>query len=409
MTDRTTSILNLIEGVARSAQARDLLTLVMNGFASLYEADVRLYRRDVSAMFVLASSRRKAGAAEPAERFSDALIPSNTGVFRLSGVVELFDAPRRMETIFAGLGVGDVAEWLLLVSAEQDPTLESTLTLVCQVVNQRLAALERESLDHFRRRLHSVLCFGDPPFYALLRMALETVASETGGQSAQLTVYTRHGGAPKLAVHYRRPDAGPPETDAAHDSTVNSAMRTAIGRSLVMALDVRGASAEPLGRTERFTRAACGELRLWLSGVLTNRSDLTSLVEEEFAAQFVQRIRGSRDDAAPPVPIDGAVLVVLPDGSPRTPVAIEDMIEVLQHQLRTADLVGPIDGEGAWVLLPGASSDVSSAIMARLSRATRAQGSQAVRMGVAVFGPSQEAPEQLLQRALVNARAAPPM
>lgn len=409
MTDRTTSILNVIEGVARSAQPRDLLVLVMDAFAALYDADVRLYRRDVSAMFVLADSRRKAGAAEPAERFSDALIPNTTGVFRLTGVVELFDAPRRMETIFAGLGVGDAAEWLLLVSAEQNPTLESTLTLVSRVVNQRLAALERESLDQFRRRLHSVLCFGDPPFYALLRMALETVATEIGAQSAQLTVYTRQGGAPKLAVHYRRRDAAPAETDAAHDGTLNSAMRTAIGRTLVMALDLRRASPEPLGRAERVTRAACGELRLWLSGVLTNRSDLTSLVEEEFAAQFVQRIRGSRDEAPPPVPIDGAVVVVLPDVPPRTPIAIDDMIEVLQQQLRTADLVGPIDAEGAWVLLPGASSSVSSAIMARLSRATRAQGSHAVRMGVAVFGPSQEAPEQLLQRALINARAAPPM
>jgi hypothetical protein len=410
MSDRTSSILTLIDLITRGEHPRELFALVMDAFASLYGADARLYRHDATENFVLIDARRgPGGRAEPAQRFSDRVVPTSNQVFRLTGILDLFGGPKGIDTLFAPFGVDDATEWLLVVSAESDPTLEPTLTLVWRLLNQRLAALERESIDRFRRRLGEILSFSDPPFYTVVRMALEAVSVEVHAQSAQIVIFGRHGGASKLAVTYGRTDGAPSDGGGTAEPGANITARMAIGRTLIMVLDVRQAALDRPASAERLTRLTCSELRLWLSGVLLKRTDLTSLVEEEFSAQFVQRVHGAQEQTPTPVPIDGAVVVVLPENLQHTSAGMGEIIDVMQQQLRSADLIGPIDSEGAWVLLPGASSEVSSAIMARLSRAARSMGAPAVKMGVAIFGPSQEAPEQLLQRALVNARAAPPM
>ena len=104
------------------------------------------------------------------------------------------------------------------------------------------------------------------------------------------------------------------------------------------------------------------------------------------------------------MPRDLPVAIMLPDVTNPTGAQLDDVVQIVQDQVRASDLVAVVEAIGAGVLLPEASRDVAAAIVGRLLEAARRVGMTPARVGVATFTPSSESPETLLRRALMNAR-----
>jgi hypothetical protein len=95
---------------------------------------------------------------------------------------------------------------------------------------------------------------------------------------------------------------------------------------------------------------------------------------------------------------------MLPDVTDPTGSQLDDVVQIVQDQVRASDVVAIVEAIGAGVLLPEASRDVATAIVGRLLEAARKVGMSAARVGIATFTPASESPETLLRRALMNAR-----
>ena len=126
-------------------------------------------------------------------------------------------------------------------------------------------------------------------------------------------------------------------------------------------------------------------------------------LENEYASEFVTRLRGQVDGLGR-LKVGGAVAVMLPDITDPTGTQLDDVVQIVQDQVRASDVVAVVEATGAGVLLPEASRDVATAIVGRLQEAARRVGMNAARVGIATFTPSSESPETLLRRALMNAR-----
>jgi hypothetical protein len=139
-----------------------------------------------------------------------------------------------------------------------------------------------------------------------------------------------------------------------------------------------------------------------MSGALISRGEVRVPALSEYAGEFVDRLRGHLDRLGR-IKIGGAVAVVMPDLSPPTGFLLDNVMQVVQDQVRSSDVVGMLQ-TGAGVLLPEATREVATAVVDRLLHAARTQGMAAARVGVVTFAPSSESPATLLERALLHAR-----
>jgi hypothetical protein len=329
-------------------------------------------------------------------------------VFGFDSLRELEDIGwegQALDTLFVPLSVDESTEWLLTVSGAADPSARATLGFVGRTVGSLLTELERNAAERLRRKVGSILTFGDAPFPATAQIALEAIAAEIGATSAQLMIYYEPGSGPVLSVQWGAGsgDAAFVEAGTATIANDSIALGASAGSGVTAVLSLRRDSGRFAPGAVRLSRAGASMLAIWISGALIRPNEVRVPAEAEYASEFVARLRGQVDGLGR-LKVGGAVAVMLPDVNHPTGSQLDDVVQIVQDQVRASDVVAVVEAAGAGVLLPEASRDVATAIMGRLLEAGRKVGMTAVRVGIATFTPSSESPETLLRRALMNAR-----
>jgi hypothetical protein len=405
--ERLAGIVDLIDVVSRGKRDMEIMALVLDAIALWYDADVRVYRQDFCGAFVLETCLPAVDPAAVARRLDAVPIMSRHDVFRLESILDLqaIGWDGSPETTFVPFVIDDTTEWLVTVSGSPDPSLALTLGLLSRMVSIRLTHLLRDAIDRLRGRLRSLLTFGDAPFDATVRLALEVIARETGALRSQVAVYYDPAQPPALRFGWAAgEDDMPPFVEAGTTTATNHAISVGIGAgsgaTAVLALRAEGCTF-PAGSV-RLAQSAAELLGVLLSGAMVRPHDVRAVGESEYSTEFVGRLGGYVDPHGR-LRTGGVVAVVLPDVTEFSGVQLDEVIQVVQEHVRSSDVVG-IVGTGAGVLIPEASRAAASALVERLSKAACRPGCPPVRVGVIAFPPLSESPDTLVRRALTNAQ-----
>ena len=405
--ERLAAIIDILDALSRSACDRDILALAMDALALWYDADVRLYRCDASGEFLLESCLPGVERRHGDLRLSGPFVGVRHDVFRLESAdeAEALGWTGPGDTLFVPIVVDDSTDWLLTVSGAADSAFAMTLGLLGRVVSVRLTYLQRESADRLRARLRAVLTFGDAPFDATLRLALEVIARESGALSAQLATYCGPQRPPSLVVGWAyAEDQLPPFTEACTISATSHAIAAgaAAGAGMTAVLALRAEGPAFSSGAAKLAQASADLLGIWLSGATLRPRDMRVAAESEYSTEFVGRLADHLDRFGR-LKTGGAVAVVLPPPAGSNGAQLDEVIQVVQEHVRSSDVVGVV-GRGAGVFIPEANGEAAASLVGRLMRGAQEKGAMVVRVGITTFRAASESPETAVQQARVNAQ-----
>jgi hypothetical protein len=403
---RLAAIIDMIDALGRSNREADLMALVAEAVAFRFDAAVRVYRQDLSGAFVLHACRPAADAQHVTAHLSGDWISAQSGPFCFdvpgdAGAVG-WDGPG--DATFVPLSVHDATEWLLTVSGCSDPELRVTLGLLSRIVSIRLTHILTDGADRLRRTIGSLLTFGDAPFDATARLALEVIARESGAFSAQIATFQGPHSTPALVIGWGSPDdEAPLFVDPSTASTTREAIRIGMavrpGVTAVLAL-----RAQPAGFSTGSTslaQAAADMLGSWLSGAMIRQCEVRVPAASEYSQELVGRLAGLVDRSGR-LEMGGALAVVLPHVHEPRGDHLDAVIQMVQERVRPSDVVG-IVATGAGVLIPGAGGAAASALVGRLLKVADGTDRLPIKVGVVTFPPQSASPEVLVGRALISA------
>jgi hypothetical protein len=406
-TQRLAGIVDIIDVLSRCDQETEIVALVMDAIALWYDADVRVYRQDCSGAFLLHACLPAVNPHNATGRLAGESIASRQDVFRLESMSDAvaigWDGPA--DTLFAPLTIDDATRWLFTVSGPMEPSFSVTLGLLGRIVSVRLTHLLRETDDRLRGRLRAWLTFGDAPFDATARLALETIARETGALSATIATYSDAQGPPALLIGWASAEEDvPPFVSAGTTQATNQAITVGVtaGSSVTAVLALRGDGTGFSTASARLAQSAADILGVWLSGAMVRQADCRLVADSEYSTEFVGRLAGHVDEFGR-LKTGGALAVVLPDVADFSGAQLDDVMQAVQEQVRASDLIGFV-GSGAGVLIPEAGRAAASALVDRLLKAAHRPGGVPVKVGITTFPPLSESPDTLVHRALTDAR-----
>ncbi len=407
---RLAGVLDVLDALSRLDDEEHIIALVMDAIALWYDADVRVYRSDVSGAFVLHSRLPGAGTAGPATQLAGHGIWGRDEVFSLESLRDVEDLGWEgptADTLLVPISVEELTEWLLMVSGTAgDPSVKLTLGVVRRLVGALLTDLHRNTVERVRRKLGSILAFGDAPFKAVAQIALEAIAFETGAASAQMTIFYGPDSGPAVSIQWggAEDDYAPfveAGTATVAEDAIAVGMPAGAGVTAVLGLRRRSGGFPP--GSARLARSIASTIGVWLSGTLIKPADVRVPPESEYSSDFVDRLVDQLDRFGR-LKVGGAVAVVLPGPLAPTGPQLDEIAQLLQEHVRPSDVIGLVEAAGAAVLLPDATQQTASAVVGRLSEAAHQQGMVAARVGLATFSAFSESPDSLVNRAVMNAR-----
>lgn len=403
---------DVVDALTTMQSEQAIMALLMDALALWYDADVYVYRQDLSGAFTLFATLPGADADRAAPQLLGHQVWGRSEVFSAESLGELDALGWSMamgHTLFVPIVVDQSTEWLLAVAeVRDDPAMRQTLNVFRRVAGTLLSDLQHQALDRLTRRLNAILLFSEAPFHATTRIALEAIAAETEASSVQFTVYQLGDGPPTPTLTLQwggaETDLAPfveAETTNLSAGAISVALWAGPGITTVLSLRHSAGAFSPVA--QRLARAAAAMIGVWLSGSLRAAADVRVPEAGDYGVDLMQRLRHQVDRFGH-VRVGGAVAVVLPQRQPPAGAPIDEAVELIEHLVRPSDVIGSVGPSGAGVLLPDATRDVASAVVGRLLRAARDKGLNAARVGVAMFAAASESPESVVARALMNAR-----
>ena len=405
-----TGSFDVIEAMTQLQTDHEMIALLMDALALWYDADVYAYRQDLSGAFVLHACLPGADAERVAPQLPGHQIWGRSGAFSPESAREIDElgwSAAMGHTLFVPIAVDQSTEWLLaVIEAGDDPLIKETLEVLGRVAGALLTDLQRQSVERLGRKLASILLFGEAPFHATARMALEAAAKDLSASSAQFTTFDERRSEPLFSIQWGGAETDvAPYVDAGTSSLSPGAIAVGVGAGsgFTAVLSIKRHAGVFAPGAQRLARSAASTIGIWLSGSLMGSLDIRTPETRDYGSNLVQRLR-ARVDQFGHVKMGGAVAVMLSQHSPAAGPALDDAVGLIEDHVRPTDVIGVVGANGAGVLLPEATRDVASAVVGRLLRAAQDKGLVPVRIGVAMFAASSESPESVLERALMNAR-----
>ena len=410
--DPTAGIVDIVDAMTRMDDDREITAFLMDAIALWFDADVRVYREDASGAFALVNWLPAADPASTPTRLEGHQLWARDDVFTLESAGDLDDVGWNLpatETVLVPIVVDESVAWLLVVTGA-NPASVSTLGSLGRITGALLTVRQMTEAERFERRLITVLTFGDAPFSATLRNALDDILAAIGATTVQLAVYYQSDGEPALAMN------SPAETREFAPYIQPGAASVADGAILVGAAAGGGVTVvlrlacppDVLGPgSVRLARTAAATVGVWLSGALLRAAEPRAATDTKGAADVSADLTdslGQRVDRLGRLSIGGALAVVESDEPESSQPSLDQLVELVREHTRPTDVVGLLGHTRVGVLLPGATRSGVSIVTTRLRGAASEHGVGAVRTGAAVFEPLSERAESLVQRAVMNAR-----
>ena len=165
-----------------------------------------------------------------------------------------------------------------------------------RTVSALLTELERNTAERLRRKIGSILTFGDAPFSATAQIALEAITVETGATAAELTIYYEPDAGPVLSVQWGTAPGEATFVEAGTTTIASDriALGAAAGSGVTAVLSLqrgrrfRAGSGTPRERGDDHVR----DLDF---GALLRPNEMRTPSETEYASEFVTRLRGQVD------------------------------------------------------------------------------------------------------------------
>lgn len=409
---RSLAILRFLRYLLESSTEAELTQALVQAAAVWFDVDARVYRRDLSGDFVLASwlPGIDADTVAIARHLDSPTLGADREVRRLPASAELGVAhPAGGEVVLVPLSGSSSVDWVLTLSAAVPHEAESVFPIVARVVGVQLEALHTRRINEARLRFETIVRQSG---LAAERLALQLVGElvrTTGADAATLTL-VRDGESRRivsLGPHADEPHGVQDDTWVMTPERFICALPLAPKYRAV--LEVRPVAGGILSSDAADVSAVFARvLQTWLVGAASSFTDPTDVVDVADRVQsapglFEKRIEEELERAKR---FDLHLSLVLVDLAAPSP-AVAQIVDALRRELRGSDLLGTMSGRQVAALLTHTDDRGLDNVVARLRRrladAADRLNIAEVRVGQAAFSPDCRTAAALLSRAVREA------
>jgi len=403
---RLSGAFRFVEFITETSDEAALSQALVQAAAVWYDADARVYRRDLSGSYVLHALLPGVHAESVPNRLSPTFVAGAADLRRLTSVGELGEAAAGHDALLVPLTANGTLDWVLAVIGSVSVEAEVVLRLVARIAGMQYATFaERRAIDA-RRQFDSQLADTTkvPELVAVRVVHLLAQALEASSGSLSLT---------RLGLTRRIAAVGSPTREI---STIMPAegllspdrivCMLELGGDDVAALDLHAGSGRQFSTDDAVVARACASaLRTWLAGTLTSFDATAAILDVNAAGVplFLTRIQEELERARR---FDLRLSLILIDVHAPSE-AMAQLQEALRRELRGSDVTGAMGGTQVAALLthtdPLGLDNVVRRVRQRLADTAERLNVSGLKVGQAAFSPEVRTADALLELALRQA------
>jgi hypothetical protein len=419
---RLLGTLRFLRHLVDTGTEADLSEAVVQAAAVWFDADARIYERDLAGDYVLHTALPGAEVEDP-ERRLNSLCLGGSEVTRLRGVPEGWKPAAGSEIVLVPLSSAGQSEWVLTLIGDIPQYAEAVFPILGRVVGVQLEAIRARRREWVRARVEAVLAASASSHDAIAQVVAQL--AETSGASSAALALNRDGRWRRLvgigSIVPAASTAAPAQSDwlFTSDQFVCEFQLNAEVRAV---LELRPRPGEIFTPDAALvTRVTAGLLQVWLRGAepslqaaparLAQPARLPEASPREAMqpamSAFLGRIEEELERAKRFDLRLSLVLIDMPWQIPAEGEAVAHLQEALRRELRGSDVLGKMNGQRVAALLthtdaPG-SHKVVGRVRRRLAEAARQLNLGGITVGHAVFSPECRTAEALVSQAMRDA------
>jgi hypothetical protein len=406
---RLAGAVRFVEFVTETSDEAALSQALVQAAAVWYDADARVYRRDLSGAYTLEASLPGVPLETIANRLSEAFVTAGTDLRRLTSAGELGESASGLDALLLPLTSGASPDWVLAIVGSVPEEADVVLRLVARVAGIQYASFSEARAQAARRQFDAQLADTTkvPELVAvrvvhLLAQALEASSGSLSLTRLGLTRRIAAVGSPTREV----PLAVPSEGLLSPDRIV---CVMPLGGEDVAVLDLHLGAGRHFSSDDAAMASACASaLRTWLAGTLTS-FDATAAILDVNAPSvppFLTRIQEELERARR---FDLRLSLILIDAHAPSE-ALAQLQDALRKELRGSDVTGAMGGTRVAALLTHTDAlgldNVVRRVRQRLADTAERLNGPHLTLGQAAFSPEVRTADAMLELAL---RAAEPV
>lgn len=402
----------------------DLAEAVVQASAVWFDADARIYERDLAGDYVLHTALPGAEVEEAGRRLNSLSLAGSNEVTRLRSVPEGWRPAGGSEVVLVPLSSAGSTEWVLALIGGIPQDVEVVFPILGRVVGVQLEAMRARRRDRVRDQIESLLVTDGRSADAIAGRVIGELAEMTGAGSAALAL-NRQGRWRRLVSIGSIAPAPSTVAGAQSDWLFSSdqfVCEFQLNPSVRGVLELRPGCGETFSRDAALvTRVTAGLLEVWLRGAEPSLSaqpvqiaPAARLPEASVGetitpvmSAFLGRIEEEMERARRFDLRLSLVLIDVPWQMPVEGEAVAQLQETLRRELRGSDVLGKMNGRRVAALLthtdaPG-SHKVVGRVRRRLAEAARQLNLGGITIGHAAFSPDCRTAEALVSQAMRDA------
>jgi hypothetical protein len=411
---RLSAVMRFLGHMRRSADERELVLSIIQAGAIWYDADARVYRRELNGRFSLEAWLPGADVTnDPREIDVDAVLTPDTAT-RISSLNDLEQHGWKAvqgEVLLLPIGATDLVRRILVLAGSVEREVEATLMVVCRSAGAVLDHLAERRGHEVRERLARRMATATHAFRPSVRAVVEEYLATVEAAAARVAMMRP--GLPPVMLHSAGGEMWTGEElprlapGAIELSTRRIGIGFALGNGATAVIELLASPARPF-TVERADAALVGAdvLSAWLAGIALGASQGApqGLPEAPAVPPFEDSMREELARAQR-LSLSGGVLVAsVPGAAAPDPRVLSGVIRTVRSGLRSADLLGQLaGGDIAAVLVRTSPEGVAKAaerIRLKLDALAQARKLPAVVVGHALYpAGAGESPAALVERA----------
>jgi GGDEF domain-containing protein len=402
----------------------DLSEAVVQAAAVWFDADARIYERDLAGDYVLHTALPGAEVEEAGRRLNSLCLPGSNEVTRLRGVPEGWQSAAGSEVVLVPLWGGGPPEWVLALIGDIPQDAEAVFPILGRVVGVQLEAMRARRRDRVRDRVESLLAATGRPQDATAAQVVGELVHSTGASSAALALnrdgrWRRLVSLGSIAPAPSTEGGVQPDWLFTSDQFVCEFQLDAGVRAVLELRPDPGKIFTP--DAALVTRVTAGLLQVWLRAAeplllakpaqpgqpARPAEPLSREAMTPVMSAFLRRLDEELERAKR---FDLRLSLVLIDVTWQMPgegEAVTQLQEALRRELRGSDVLGKMNGQRVAALLthtdaPG-SHKVVGRVRRRMAEAARQLNLGGITIGHAAFSPDCLTAEALVSQAMRDA------